>query len=79
MEIVKVDEKGRLVIPKRLREKAKVKEGGYVRMRADEKSIIIEALEPIADKYLRVFKVDKWPEDLDEFVVEVMRKSRKAT
>jgi len=74
-----VDKKGRLVIPKRLREKAKVKEGGYVRMRADEKSIIIEALEPIADKYLRVFKVDKWPEDLDEFVVEVMRKSRKAT
>jgi AbrB family looped-hinge helix DNA binding protein len=79
MEIVKVDKKGRLVIPKRLREKAKVKEGGYVRMRADEKSIIIEALEPIADKYLGVFKVDKWPEDLDEFVVEVMRKSRKAT
>jgi len=81
METVKVDDKGRVVIPKRLREKARVKEGGYVRIRADEKGIIIESLEPTADKYFGVFKVDRWPEDLDEFVVEVMRKwwTRKAT
>ncbi|MGC8998205.1 MAG: AbrB/MazE/SpoVT family DNA-binding domain-containing protein [Candidatus Bathyarchaeia archaeon] len=81
METVKVDEKGRVAIPKRLREKANVKEGGYVRIRADEKGIIIEPLEPIADKYFGVFMIAKWPENLDEFVVEVMRKwwTRKAT
>jgi AbrB family looped-hinge helix DNA binding protein len=74
MEVVKVDEKGRIVIPKRLREKARVREGGHVRVRADERGIVIEPLEPIADKYFGAFKVVKWPENLDEFVVEVMRK-----
>jgi len=81
METVKVDEKGRVVIPKRFREKAKVKEGSYVRIKADDKGIIIEPLEPIADKYFGAFKITRWPEDLDEFVVKVMRKwwNQKAT
>jgi len=76
-----VDEKGRVVIPKSLREKAKVKEGSYVRIKADDKGIIIEPLEPIADKYFGAFKITRWPEDLDEFVVKVMRKwwNQKAT
>jgi len=81
METVKVDEKGRVTIPKNLREKAKVKEGSYVRIKADDKGIIIEPLEPIADKYFGAFKITRWPEDLDEFVVKVMRKwwTQKAT
>lgn len=74
METVKVDEKGRVIIPKSLREKAKVKEGSYVKIKADEKSIVIEPLEPVADKYFGAFKITRWPEDLDEFVVKVMRK-----
>lgn len=72
--IVKVDEKGRLVIPKSLREKTEIKEGQYIRMTVKENSIIIEALEPSADKYFGAFKIAKWPEDLDGFVVEVMKK-----
>lgn len=81
METVKVDKKGRIVIPKRLREKAEVKEGSYVRIRADEKCIIIEPLEPITDKYFGAFKIEEWPEDLDEFMIEVVNKwwARKAT
>ncbi|MEM2972434.1 MAG: AbrB/MazE/SpoVT family DNA-binding domain-containing protein [Candidatus Bathyarchaeia archaeon] len=73
VEIVKVDEKGRVLIPKSIREKAKVKEGSYVKINANEKSITIEPLKPIADKYFGVFKIIRWPEDLDEFVVKVMR------
>lgn len=72
--VVKVDEKGRVVIPKNIREKARMKEGGYVKIMAKEKSIIIEPLEPFADKYFGAFKIDKWPEDLDEFAVEVIKK-----
>lgn len=72
--VVKVDEKGRVVIPKNIREKIKMKEGGYVKIIAKEKSIIIEPLEPFADKYFGAFKIDKWPEDLDEFAVEVIKK-----
>lgn len=73
LETVKVDAKGRVIIPKRLRDKAKVKEGSVVRIKADEKGIVIEPLEPIADEYFGAFKVTKWPENLDEFVVDVMR------
>lgn len=81
METVKVDEKGRIIIPKSMREKAGVKEGSYVKIKVYEKGIIIEPIEPIADKYFGAFKIIKWPEDLDEFVIEVMRKwwSQKAT
>jgi AbrB family looped-hinge helix DNA binding protein len=78
---VKVDEKGRVIIPKGLREKAKVKEGGYVKMKTDGKTIIIEPVESIADKYYGAFKIEKWPEELDEFIVKVMKKwwTQKAT
>jgi len=74
LEIVKVDEKGRVIIPKSLREKAKIKEGGYVKMRADGKTIIIESVESIADKYYGAFKIEKWPEDLDELIIKVVGK-----
>lgn len=81
METVKVDEKGRVIIPKHLREKAKVKEGGYVKMKTDGKTIIIEPVESVADKYYGAFKIEKWPEELDEFIVKVMKKwwTEKAT
>lgn len=64
------------MIPKSLREKAKVKKGGYVRI-----SIIIEPVESVADRYFGAFKVMEWPKDLDEFLIEEARKcwSQKAT
>jgi AbrB family looped-hinge helix DNA binding protein len=70
----KLDEKGRVRIPKRIREAAKLKEGSYVNIKARGKTIIIEMAEPVADKYYGAFKVDKWPEDMDEFSREVMQK-----
>lgn len=72
--VVRVDEKGRVVIPKNIREKTNIRGGGYVKIMAKEKSIIIEPLKPFADKYFGAFKIDKWPEDLDEFAVEVIKK-----
>ena len=72
--IVKVDEKGRVVIPKSVREKVKLKEGSYVNVRAEGKIIIMEPLESIADKYFGAFKVSRWPEDLDEFIAEVTKR-----
>ena len=74
MEVARVDEKGRVVIPKGLREKVKIKKGSYVRIRIDGKNIVIEPIEPIADKYFGAFKITKWPEDLDEFMAEVTRR-----
>jgi AbrB family looped-hinge helix DNA binding protein len=71
---VKVDEKGRIVIPKEIRETAKLKEGSYVTIKTKGKTIIMEPLEPVADKYYGAFKIAKWPENIDEFTVEVMKK-----
>jgi AbrB family looped-hinge helix DNA binding protein len=70
----KVDEKGRIIIPKNIRETAKLKEGSYVTIKAKGKTIIMEPLEPVADKYYGAFKITKWPENMDEFIVEVIKK-----
>jgi len=80
-EIVKVDAKGRVLIPKKLRTKAEITEGGYVKVEADEKRVVIEPLEPVADKYYGAFNVDSWPDDLDEYITEALRKewTRKRT
>ena len=74
MEIARVDEKGRLVIPKSLRDKAEVKKRSFVKVRMEGKALIVEPIGPIADKYYGAYKIDKWPEDLDEFVNEELRK-----
>ena len=71
---VKVDKKGRVIIPKNIRKTAKLKEGSYVNIKTKGKSIIIEPAEPVADKYYGAFKVTQWPEDIDKFTTEVMQK-----
>ncbi len=72
--IVKVDEKGRVVIPKSIREKVKLKGGNYVNVKVEGETIVMEPLKSIADKYFGAFKISRWPEDLDEFIVEVTKK-----
>ena len=70
----RIDEKGRIIIPKAIRKKAKLKPGTYVNVKSKDHLIIIEPSEPIAEKYLGIFQVSKWPEDLDEFVTEATKK-----
>ena len=74
---VKMDEKGRIIIPRRIREAAQLKEGSYINISSKGKTIVIESVEPVADKYFGVFKVTNWPKDLDEYAVEVEGKWRK--
>ena len=72
---VRIDEKGRVRIPKRIRETAQLREGSYVTIKIDGKVIKMEPAEPAADKYFGAFPVTKWPDDIDEFIVEVMQKT----
>jgi AbrB family looped-hinge helix DNA binding protein len=74
---VKIDAKGRIIIPKQIRKVAQLKEGSCLNIRAKGKTVIIEQIESIADKYFGIFKVIQWPEDLDEFVAEVKEAGRK--
>lgn len=49
--IVNVDEKGRIVIPKEIRDKIGVTQGGRIRITADEDKAVIEPLRSIADAH----------------------------
>jgi len=72
--ITKVDDKGRIIIPKNIRKRAKLKPGTYVNVKSKDHQIIIELSEPIADKFCGIFHISKWPEDLDEFITETTKK-----
>ncbi|MFA4702168.1 AbrB/MazE/SpoVT family DNA-binding domain-containing protein [Pyrococcus kukulkanii] len=73
---VRIDKKGRIVIPKEMREKIGITEGSYVELEVYNKNaIIIKPLESIADRYFGIFKVEEYPDDIDEFLKkEVIRK-----
>jgi len=45
-----------------------------VNVRVEGRIIILEPLESIADKFFGAFKISRWPEDLDEFIVGVARR-----
>lgn len=74
--ITKVDKKGRILLKKELRERIGIKEESNVKIKVVDGKIIIEPLESIADKYFGIFHIDRWPEDLDNFVVEIIKKWR---
>ena len=72
--VTKIDEKGRIIIPKSIRKKTEIEPGAFVSVRSKGRLIIIEPSESIAEKYLGTFEISKWPEDLDEFLAEATRK-----
>ena len=70
----KIDEKGRVMIPKNIRMAAKIRVGAYVNIKTSDTPIIIEPAESVAAKYGGIFLITRRPEDLDEFVVEATKK-----
>jgi AbrB family looped-hinge helix DNA binding protein len=72
--MAKIDEKGRVAIPKIARDKAGLDKGKYVKVKVVGRSVVIEAAEQLADSHFGSFKIKKWPSDLDDFLVEVTRK-----
>ena len=70
---VKVDRKGRIIIPKEIRKTAKPKKGSYATIKSTGKTITIKPTESVADKYYGTFKIDKWPENIDEFTVDLAK------
>ena len=71
--IVKVDEKGRVVIHKEIRDRVGVTEGGHIRIEADDVRVIIKPLKPVAERFYGAFKIERWPEDLDEYASEALK------
>ena len=74
-EVIRVDSKGRLLLPKIIREKTEIKEGSYVKVETQGNLVILESTESPADKYRGLFKVDALPNDLDKYVEgEILRR-----
>jgi AbrB family looped-hinge helix DNA binding protein len=71
---VKIDQKGRIMLPERVRKATELSKGTYVTVKAKNKTITIERAGSIAEKYCGIFRITSWPEDLDEFTVEATRK-----
>ncbi len=71
---VRVNEKGRVIIPKRIRRSVNLKEGSCVSLKTHGRTIIFEAAEPVSDRYRGAFKVKKWSKDMDESVEGAMKK-----
>ena len=71
--VVRVDEKGRILIPKGIREALGVKERQMLRIEVVDGKIVLEPIKDIADKYYGVIRVKKWPRNLDEFLAEALQ------
>ena len=82
METTKVDKKGRVHLKKRIREEVGIKPNSLVKIKVDRKKVIIEPIESstenIVERYYGIIKVEKCPEDLEDFMVGVVRKWAKA-
>jgi len=76
---VKVDKEGRILIPQKIRKSANLREGSYVTIKTKGELIMIEPAESIADKYYEVIKISHWPEDIDQFTMEIMKKAGSTT
>jgi len=72
--VVRVDEKGRILIPKSIREATGIRERQLVRIRVVNGKIVLEPLRDVADEFYGAIRVEKWPRDLDEFVNEAIRR-----
>lgn len=78
--VVRVDGKGRILIPKSIREALGIGERQLLRIKVVGDKVVLEPVKDITDKYYGVFEVKKWPESLDEFLVEVLQEwSRRST
>lgn len=73
--IRRVDSKGRVLIPKNIREKTGISEGSYVKIEADGKRIIVQLTESAAMKHYGRFKVESVPDDLEGYIEgEILRR-----
>jgi AbrB family looped-hinge helix DNA binding protein len=74
LRITKMDGKGRIVIPKDIRLRLGLKEGVRLRVKVEGGKLVMEPVSSVSRKYYGAFKPRRWPEDLDDFIVEVLRK-----
>ncbi len=73
----RLDEKGRLLIPKDIRERAGLEPGTDVSIEVAEKSVVIRNSKPVPDGSFGTFRIKSWPDDLDGFITEAIQRSRK--
>jgi len=71
--LVKVGKKGRIVIPKEIRDALNIREGSFVRIYVEGGRVVVEPVENAVEKFKGSVSVERWPEDLDDFLLEASR------
>lgn len=74
---IKLDKKGRIIIPKKIRESAQLTKDSNLSIRSDGKTIILEVSKPIADKYYGTVPIENWPDDIDNYLADEVLKQWK--
>ena len=72
--LVTVDERGRITIPSEIRKKLGIKKGSLLELTIDDDEIRVRLVKSVAEECFGKYKVKKWPKDLDEFVMEAIKK-----
>ncbi len=72
--IVEMDKKGRVLIPKKIRDKLNLREGTKFRLRIEDEKIILVKEESTAERYAGKYKAKiPIPKDLDDFLNMVIQ------
>lgn len=70
----KIDKKGRIIIPKKIRETIQLTTDSNLCIKTDGKTITLTISEPLADKYYGIVQIENWPDDIDKYLAtEVLK------
>ena len=72
--VVRIDEKGRITIPRHIREACGLAEGMEVSLRVEGDRVIIEPIKSRADELFGIVEVRAWPADLDDYLIEALKR-----
>ncbi len=65
-DVVRVNEKGRLLIPKEIRKPISLAPGSPAHVKAGR--MVVESLDSVAERFYGVFRAERVPENLDEYL-----------
>lgn len=72
--VVRVDERNRVVIPSRIAKALRLKKGDALWVWVEEGRVVMEPAKSVADAYFGRYRIERWPSDLDAFLVEVAKR-----
>jgi len=61
-------------MPNEVSDALNIREGSFVRIYVEGGRAVIEPVEDVVEKFKGSVSVERWPEDLDDFLLEILKK-----